>query len=180
MQRVLRPLLNPTRAQCRKSHTASALAPRFAPVQILPDASLETFRRDAFDPAVPALLPRGAFGELEAREKWFVKRGEGKGVWGVDVDYLGRYGDVVVPLEVVSSSGREEGGGGEEKFERVDMPLSVFLEYVDSLQEQKPSRHRPDFAECFLFQSLHAATNEQHTNIPRPAPSPLAPASPAR
>lgn len=123
MSRPLRLVINPTRAQCR-SHTTVARPPRFAPVQILPNASLETFRRDAFESAVPALLPRGAFADLAARKKWFVKSAEDE--WVLNVEYLAWYGDSVVPLEILTREHGQE--RGEERFERVEMPLSVFLE----------------------------------------------------
>ena len=177
MQRTLRTLLNFPRAQCRLY--TSTPPPRFAPVPILSDASLETFRRDAFEPAVPAMLPRGAFADVPARGKWFVKghNAEGeKDEWRLNVEYFRRFGDTAVALEILSGGGEDgkQMDGGSERFERVEMPLSVFLEYV------RYPRLYPNIvpnAELLLSQSLQRFP-DSHPHLPRPTSPALPPATP--
>lgn len=105
--------LSLSRIKCR----AYTSARRFRPVQVLPDGSVETFRRQAFEPQVPALLPRKTFLELPAVKQWFVKHSK-LGESALNLDYLGEHGDTFVPLEL----------SDEETFERVVQPLNVFLE----------------------------------------------------
>lgn len=97
--------------QCR----TLTIARRFQPVQVLPDANIDTFRQHAFEPAIPAQLPRKTFEHLPAIKKWFMT--DSKGCTGLNADHLGQYVDTTVPLEL--SNG--------DTFRRVEQPLSFFL-----------------------------------------------------
>lgn len=99
--------------QCR--HFASGRASR--PVVTLPDASLDTFRRDAFLPAIPALLPRQHFAALPAIHKWFTGPSKATPI-ELNATYLAKYGATIVPLEISHN----------EQFARVEQSLSFFLE----------------------------------------------------
>ncbi|SMQ46290.1 unnamed protein product [Zymoseptoria tritici ST99CH_3D7] len=61
---------------------------------MLPNASLDGFREKAFNPALPALLPRQFFAELPAIGKWFMRRKIGDAM-ALNTDYLADYGDTV-------------------------------------------------------------------------------------
>ncbi|KAK4957517.1 hypothetical protein LTR10_005482 [Elasticomyces elasticus] len=102
------------------------------PVPVLPDTSLETFRRDAFELATPALLPRQTFSQLPAVHNWFVSGTDG--VTALNRPYLARFGSTIVPLEI-SNDG---------KFARLEQSLSFFLECVNassSTYQVQPSRY---------------------------------------
>lgn len=68
---------------------------------------------------MPALLPQRTFVDLPAVDRWFIKaRNEDYAL--LSTDYLAQYSGAQVPLEFSNEDG----------FERVEQPLSVFLEYV--------------------------------------------------
>lgn len=106
--------------QCRTINTAR----RFQPVQGLQDATVETFRKHAFEPAIPALLPRGTFKDLPAAKDWFIRTHDGH--IGLKIDHLGEYGDTIVPLEL--SDGKT--------FTRIEQPLAVFLQATEDKTSQ--------------------------------------------
>lgn len=124
------------RVTCRGSSIQyrcySAKATRTVP--ILQDASLETFRQHAFEPAVPALLPRGCQVHIPAVTKWFTQPGskdkskdkskskskdKGKAT-RLNKPYLSIFGSVSVPLEVTNNG----------DFARIQNSLGFFLEFV--------------------------------------------------
>lgn len=100
---------------CRRHYTTT---PSLKPVPLLPNDSIETFRKDAFDPATPALLPAKSFAELPAIRKWFLKGPDDRMV--LNDSYLNRYGSTLVPLEIMKGI----------LFSRSEQTLSFFLEYV--------------------------------------------------
>lgn len=93
-------------------------------VPTLQDASLETFRQHAFEPAVPALLPQGCQAHIPAVTKWFKQpdsKGKGKSkVTRLDTQYLSVFGSVSVPLEITNNG----------DFARIHNSLGFFLEFV--------------------------------------------------
>lgn len=107
-------------AICRPYATSGK---QLRPIPILPDASIETFKRDAFDPANPALLPRGHFADLPAVQKWFLvssEAGEETPRIALNRTYLSRFGATRVPLEISNA----------DHFTRIEQSLSFFLACV--------------------------------------------------
>lgn len=90
------------------------------PVPTLPDASLDTFRQHAFEPAVPALLPKGCQEHIPAVRKWFKQpRKAGKATL-LNHRYLSAFGSLSVPLEITNNG----------DFVRIQNTLRFFLEFV--------------------------------------------------
>ncbi|KAK0810250.1 hypothetical protein LTR02_010218 [Friedmanniomyces endolithicus] len=115
-------------SQCRSYTTKHGLRP----IPILPDATLETFRKDAFEPATPALLPRQTFNQLPAVRRWFIPASNGN--VALNRHYLARFGATIVPLEITNN----------DKFTRIEQSLSFFLECVNassSTYDVRPSRY---------------------------------------
>ncbi|KAK1068743.1 hypothetical protein LTR12_003553 [Friedmanniomyces endolithicus] len=115
-------------SQCRSYATKHGLRP----VPILPDATLETFRKDAFEPATPALLPRQTFSQLPAVRRWFIPASNG--TVALNRHYLARFGATIVPLEISNN----------DKFTRIEQSLSFFLECVNASSSTyivRPSRY---------------------------------------
>lgn len=110
-------LLRVSRAQCNSY--ATTRGPRNVPM--LADASLETFRRDAFEAALPALLPRQHFVHLPATTKWFLHSPHG-GPITLNRTYLARFGSTRVPLEITNQG----------LFVRGEQSFSFFLECVQA------------------------------------------------
>jgi hypothetical protein len=92
-------------------------------VPTLPDASLNTFRSQAFIPAVPSLLPQGSFSSIPAIQKWFHEPSEHGARCHINAAYLNKWGSAVVPLEITNEDG---------KFAQIHQPLQFLLEYVQS------------------------------------------------
>jgi hypothetical protein len=106
-------------------------------LDVLPDASLEEFRAKSFRPEVPAILPRGHFRSLPAVSTWFSPRKSGASSV-LNYDYLTKYVDTVVPLELTRNTDEVIGDrphGGGKSFQRFHAPLSLFLDWTRKGQE---------------------------------------------
>ena len=90
-------------------------------IRELRDGRLETFREQAFAPAVPVLLPRSKFIDLSATQKWFISSGDDSVGASLNHEYLGNFDDAVVPLEFTKGQGM---------FQRAEAPLRIFLEWT--------------------------------------------------
>merc|ERR1711939_126191 len=100
---------------CKQYSTARNLRS----VPTLPDASIDTFRQQAFEPATPALLPRGTFNHVPAIGKWFLKAsGKGSSALEINRSYLSNYASTLVPIEITN----------QDNFARIEQPLSFFLD----------------------------------------------------
>jgi hypothetical protein len=126
------------RAVCRglltHARCYSAKATRLVPT--LPDATLDTFRQHAFEPAVPALLPKGCQAHIPAVTKWFMKpRKNGKGV-PLDSHYVSKFKVAKVPLEITNNG----------EFVRIENSFGFFLEFVNAAESTwiLPPGHRSD------------------------------------
>lgn len=119
-------------ARCRLY--ASISTPRAVP--ILGDASLDTFRRDAFEPATPALLPRNHFADMPAIRKWFVASNGEKGALTLNTTYLAKFGSTIVPLEISNNN----------EFARIEQSFSFFLECVKASSSSYQVRHNRYFS----------------------------------
>jgi hypothetical protein len=105
-------------------------------VPTLPDATLDTFRQHAFEPAVPALLPKGYQVHIPAVTKWFMKhRKNGKGV-PLDIHYVSKFKVARVPLEITNNG----------EFVRIENSFGFFLELVNAAVSTwiLPPGHRSD------------------------------------
>jgi hypothetical protein len=94
------------------------------PVPTLPDATIETFRQHAFEPAVPALLPQGCQAHIPAVTKWFKQPGDNEKNKAARLDtcYIAGFGNVSVPLEITNNG----------DFVRIQNSLGFFLEFVNA------------------------------------------------
>jgi len=89
-------------------------------VPTLPDATLETFRQHAFEPAVPALLPQGSQAHIPAVTKWFKQPDAKSRTTRLNARYLSNFKAVIVPLEITNNG----------DFVRIENSLGFFLEFV--------------------------------------------------
>jgi len=107
--------------QCK----AYTTAPGPRPVPLLSNATLNTFRQEAFTPSTPALLPRHSLTGLPAIQKWFVSLSDKSQPTTLNREYLYHFGDTIVPLEITDNG----------QFGRVELAFIYFLEcvYTDSL-----------------------------------------------
>jgi hypothetical protein len=94
------------------------------PVPTLPDTTLETFRKHAFEPALPALLPRGCQSHIPAVSKWFLPADHHSTTGNAQLNnqYLSNYGGTIVPLEITNKG----------NFIRIENSIRFFLEFVSA------------------------------------------------
>jgi hypothetical protein len=92
------------------------------PVPTLPDNTLESFRQHAFEPALPALLPRGSQSHIPAVTKWFLPADHSSPASNVQLNhrYLSNYSGALVPLEITNNG----------DFVRIENTMRFFLEFV--------------------------------------------------
>lgn len=107
----------------------SAALAGFQAVPTLPSWDLHTFRERAVIAELPVLLPNDVSKQPPAFQSWFERDRERPGSRTLRGDYLGRYGGVIVPLELTR---KDE--AGKETFERFTAPLKLF---VDWMQQQR-------------------------------------------
>src|SRR5947209_10043361 len=111
---------------------SSGTATKLKAVPKLPDWDINTFRERAFVPRLPALLPQDASRQPPASQSWFT--GENKAPFShvLRYDYLSKYGEAIVPLELT----RKDEDTGTDSFERFNAPLSLFLDWMQQQAQQ--------------------------------------------
>jgi hypothetical protein len=104
-----------TQARCYSTNATRA-------VPTLTDATLETFRKHAFEPALPALLPQGCQMHIPAMTKWFKQPSEKSKATRLDTQYLSGFKGASLPLEITNNG----------EFVRIQNSLALFLEFVNA------------------------------------------------
>ena len=104
-----------------------SLASRWRPLAELQDGHLETFRKLAFVPSKPTLLPREHFLNLPAVQKWFLtsQHPHKRRDTTLKRNYLDRFGSAIVPLEFTKLP--PDGGA---TFHRAEAPFQIFLQWA--------------------------------------------------
>lgn len=143
------------------------------PVPVLPDASVETFRKDAFDPAQPALLPKASQARVPAASTWFLQPQGNRRATQLNIGYFQRHRQVTVPLEITNDG----------NFVRMDYSLGFFLEFVWNHSDTKwllpqsrtrksdhpSSAHALPTAKIYIAQaSLADLPKEMQADLPTP------------
>ena len=146
------------RISSRQTHTATS---RWKKLTVLEDDTVDTFRRNAFGPSQPALLPKGTFLDLPAVQKWFTCAQADPLEMIFNQDYLDRFGQMLVPLELTYSSKKnmQEIPGG--KFQRAEAPLHIFLQWAQSATPQTHERFY--LAQCSITALPDALAADLHT-----------------
>ncbi len=113
--------------------------PTWSLLNVLNDSRLEVFRREAFHPAVPVVLPRGFFLGLPAIQKWFSFSEENKSLF-LNHAYLSEFGDINVPLEYTSLVPQLTTEAVERTFQRSWVPFKLFLSWAKYATAETPDR----------------------------------------
>lgn len=117
----------------------------------LPSWDLHPFRERAFTPKLPVLLPQDVSKQPPASQSWFESMGESPSSRRLKYDYLNRYGDVIVALELTRKN-----EAGTETFERFNAPLELFLNWMMQ-QRQQQAETKPDLPLASPPPSLYLA-----------------------
>ena len=131
--------------------------------KILPNGSVETFRKDAFVPSVPTMPPKGNFHDFPAISRWFSLSKEEPNTAALQHDYLNQFGDATVAQEYSFSpeSLREASTIGS-LFIRQELPLSNFLQWVKNFNNNSTFR-------IYLAQtSISALPSKMRYDLPIP------------
>ena len=113
--------------------------PKWSPLKALDDGSLEIFRKEAFDPSLPAVLPKGLFLGLPAAQKWFFDPRNGKGL-RLNTTYLTKFGSVNVPLEYTILATSSASEPAEAEFQRTEAPFQIFLDWAEHATAETQNR----------------------------------------
>ncbi len=135
-RQIKRGLLIPSSA-APLSFSRKHSAPTYRNVNILENGSTEIFRRKAFLPAFPAVLPRGQFSHLPAVKRWFIPQHQNSDGLTLNHAYLHEYGATIVPLEMTGSSATSVSRCLEQGFQRFNAPLSLFLDWSHSKNSER-------------------------------------------
>lgn len=135
------------------------------------DDTLDTFRKHAFEPARPALLPKGCQSHIPAVSKWFLPADHGSTSNArLNAQYLSDYGGTTVPLEITNKG----------DFVRIQNTLSFFLEFVNASNStymlttrpnasSPPSAHKLPTATIYIAQaSLPDLPPKMRADLPTP------------
>ena len=112
---------------------------KWKPVRVLEDDGVQRFRRDAFGPSQPAMLPKGTFLGLPATRKWFTRSSEPNEM-DINQAYLGKYGNTRVPTELTYLPSTEFDQNAASMFQRGEAPLEVFLQWAQNATAETPQR----------------------------------------
>ncbi len=123
-------------AQYTRSYSTSST---WSPLKVLDEGSLEVFRREAFKPSLPAILPRGLFLGLPAVQKWFLESEEKKSLH-LSHAYLSKFGDIAVPLEYTVLATPSVSEAVEATFQRSEVPFKLFLDWTRHATTETPNR----------------------------------------
>ncbi|KAJ5373519.1 hypothetical protein N7517_005525 [Penicillium concentricum] len=135
--------------------------PQYRPLDILQNATLDTFQQRCFLPEQPAILP-STFQNLPALKQWFNRAspestpGTSNPVASLNVEYLHKHGaDAFVPLELTESTPTNaasvsDGTTEMHSFRQFHAPLSLFLDWMRTA-ETTPQSTRLYLAQCQLL-----------------------------
>ncbi|KAL9094323.1 MAG: hypothetical protein Q9165_003464 [Trypethelium subeluteriae] len=140
------------------------------PLMSLPDGSVEIFRERAYQPGVPATLPKGCLRDIPAISRWFECDWSNGKVWRFKTSYLSPFGETTVPIEVTQ---RDEitSGDHETRFLQQESHLAYFIEWC-GMQAREPSsanERNPGTIRLYLAQ---ASLSDLPTALKKDLPTP--------
>ena len=101
---------------------------------------MQNFREKAFLPKQPALLPKAYSNALPSIHKWFHTTQDDTAELALNYSYLGRFSNIIVPLEFTRLSTASAVNQDEDSFERAEAPFYMFLEWTKSATVETTER----------------------------------------
>lgn len=116
-------------------------------VQRLVDWDIGTFQELAYNPCLPAVLPRIRKLLFKASEKWFLRNGRKTGDLLNEIsesselnpEFWEAHSQAVVPLEVTKYSSTD---ASVMTFERIEAPFGLFLQYLEASKSNASQGHK--------------------------------------
>jgi hypothetical protein len=131
--------VRPASILCRRAFSCNTQH-AITPVSSLKSWDVTTFRRFAFDPALPAQLPSSHTALPPACQKWFSHDDSADGasdhaltISELNYSFWQQHQDITVPIELTRTS-----LDGKRTFHRSDGPLKLFLDHSIPLQSDLP------------------------------------------
>lgn len=129
-----------SRPSIRRAFRSSSRQLHFEPVPRLPDWDLARFREVAFLTRTPAQLPSEAGFLPTVQQEWFTQEDTDKldgpsPPFSLNQSFWQKYRTLSVPLEL-SSTVKD----GTSNFERMQAPLSLFLDWMKTASDNSPQR----------------------------------------
>ncbi|EED23725.1 JmjC domain protein, putative [Talaromyces stipitatus ATCC 10500] len=127
-------------------HSTNLPSIKWIPPNTIPDENdINHFRQHYFQVEKPVVIRAAKFvrEDLPGYKKWFTAGGkeDDNSHLQLNYKYLSRFGDAVVPLEMTTTTSSSNGeDNGEVQFQRINAPLSMFLEWMQlSAQHETPA-----------------------------------------
>lgn len=129
------------------STTSGTTARQLSSVRRLANWDLDTFKNVAYNPSQPAHLPCLTETFSQASKKWFIYDAKGQGSVDegkespaeLDLEFWEAHSQVTVPLEVTKYP---DTIASHATFEKVEAPLSLFVQYLQASRSGTPQDHR--------------------------------------
>ena len=148
----------------KSANTSAVPSPSsWTALSILRNGSIEGFRKEAFLPSVPTMLPKGHFQDYPAVSRWFLTSQNDPTVDELHHEYLKEFGNAVVAQEYsyFPKAPREAAIVGS-LFTRQELPLSNFLLWVKNSGSSEKFR-------IYLAQtSVSALPSKMRDDLPTP------------
>lgn len=125
-------------------------------VKRLADSNIDTFRDEAFNKCIPALLPSGYARHMPAIHKWFTARDINRPQVELERAYLSAYAQTMLPMEIYHN----------DTFQQVQLPLSFLLDHASG----KPGTGDKSRASVYIAQaSLSDLPVAMQSDVPTPS-----------
>lgn len=158
---------NSLRPAHRSRNLSSSSTRPYRTLEALQHVDVDTFRQQYFAPEHPVVLPRSQFCDLPAVANWFESTSPRSTAMSrpqtrLNLEYLRKHAaDAFVPLELTelaisSSSGngnllQKDGSKDVVSFRQFHAPLTVFLEWMRTVEKTSPQSSRLYLAQCQLL-----------------------------
>ena len=127
---------------------SSSVQAQWQPLRRLRNGDENSFRLEAFSPAVPALMPLKHFDGLPAIRKWFSSSESTLAHSQLNGGYLSGFRNAIVPIEVTRATGLQRPEAVTKSFQRLEAPLGVFLDWT--MNATKSSKERIYLAQASI------------------------------
>lgn len=106
----------------------------WATVNVMHNGTVETFRKEAFAPSIPATLPKSHYQDFPAIWRWFLMSKDDPNTVALNHEYLNQFGNAIVAQEYswLPESSQDTAAIGS-FFSRQELPFCNFLRWATDL-----------------------------------------------
>lgn len=148
--------------QQHQTSNLSTITHWIPPDSLSDENDIDHFRQQYFAAEKPVVLRSAGFvrQDLPGYQKWFVEQKEKEDGVRLNYEYLSQFGHALVPLEMTTTTTTSESSpdGAQMQFQRLNAPLSMFLNWTQFTQERQPPAAAENknkttiyLAQCHIF-----------------------------